>query len=143
MNSTRKAACLKQHISKSKTMSGFGLIELMLVISIIGILAGFAFPSLQSMLLQSKRSDAHHLLKLNESRLTKCLTLAGSYDDNCRLLTTSKEGLYSLQTALTAQTWTITAVPVPTESQRNDTDCATISLNHIGVKSSTGGGSCW
>ena len=30
-----------------------------------------------------------------------------------------------------------------TDAQVSDTDCATLTLNHVGAKGSTGGGECW
>lgn len=135
----------KQRLTQRNKMAGVTLIELVIVTAIIGILGAVALPSFQSYAMSAKRGDAHHLLLVNETRLTKCLTLAGSYDNGCKLITTSKEGYYNLTSTLTIQTWTLSAVPVAGRSQANDTDCGTLTLTHIGVKSATGssGANCW
>jgi len=129
---------------KNKT-AGFSLVELLIVIVIVGVLASLAIPSYQHYMTVQRRADAHHLLLFNNSQLAKCFTLAGSYENDCNLLTTSKDGYYELSTNLTATTWSITATPVSTEAQSKDDECKSIVLNHIGIKSATGtnSGNCW
>ncbi len=41
---------------------GFSLIELMIVVAVIGVLAGIAFPSYQSYMRRSNRADAQQLM---------------------------------------------------------------------------------
>lgn len=136
---------LKLEQRASKHEAGVTLIELMIVMAIVGVLVSFAMPSYQDFILKERRTDARHLLLANDSRLTKCLTLAGSYENNCRLLTTSKEGHYRLDAQITAQSWTISAVPIAGGAQSNDTDCQSLTLTHIGRRSATGTDAthCW
>lgn len=131
--------------NSSRKSIGFSLIELLIAIAIVGLLASVAVPSFQQFITNERRGDAHHLLLANSARLTKCLTLAGGYNTNCNLITTSKQGYYELDTDLTLQTYTITASPIVGSAQANDTGCQSMSLSHIGIKSATGDSAdnCW
>src|SRR6218665_981002 len=53
-NSRTEDRPMKQH----RMQSGFTLIELMIVVAIIGIVSGLAYPSLKEQLAQSRRADA-------------------------------------------------------------------------------------
>lgn len=128
--------------------AGVTLVEVVIVVAIIGILAGFALPAYTSHIQQQRRMDAHQMLHENASRLQRCLTLAGAFNGPCNLLTTSIEGHYTLSstlTTLTTQTWQLTVTPATGSPQANDTDCQTISLDHRGNRSATGGATetCW
>jgi len=113
--------------------AGFSLVELLIVIAIVAIVAAVALPNYQNYMVSQRRADAHHLLLFNNSQLAKCFTLAGSYENDCNLLTTSKEGYYELSTNLTATTWSIVATPISTEAQSKDDECTSIALDHIGL----------
>lgn len=67
---------------KSRYSKGITLIELMIVVVIIGVLAGIAYPSYRNYLVQSRRSDAQTILlrvaALQEKFYADCSTYAGS-----------------------------------------------------------------
>ena len=136
-NSTPQKQC--------KKIAGFSLFEILIVLSIAMILLAVAVPNYHRFVTKERRTDAHNLLLANGSQLTKCLTLAGSYDSNCRLIVESKDKYYVLNTELTQTTWTITALPNPDKAQIDDDECQSITLNHLGVKGSSAAtpSACW
>jgi len=119
-----------------KKLNGFTLVELMVVVSIIGILAGVVYPSYTSYVKKAKCADG----------IDSLLTLAGfmeefymnndSYEDAA--VPTASEaspgGFYELSISeQTAYVYTLKATPVDTEQK-------TLSLNSLGQKSESGGG---
>lgn len=123
---------------------GFTLVELLVAIAVVGILTSLAVPRYVHYIEKQRRVDAHHLLLENRSRLTRCFTFAGSYTD-CRLRTDSKQDHYTLNTNITATTWTLSAVPAVNSKQVGDTDCTAFTLNNLGERSATGDAAeqCW
>lgn len=123
---------------------GFSLVELLVAIAVVGILVSIATPRYTHFIEKQRRVDAHHLLLENRSRLTRCFTFRGSYTD-CRLRTESKEEHYTLNSSITATTWTLSAVPDANGKQKGDTGCTAITLDNKGERSATGdeAGQCW
>jgi len=128
--------------------SGFSLIELMIVVAIIGILAGIGIPAYKSHILKSHRADAHATLLDLAARQERFIAQnPAGYATNISAgtglnlgRTTSREGYYNLTVAADATSYLLTATA--TGGQANDTDCATITFSSTGVKSGTTG-DCW
>lgn len=79
---------LMNHIASSRSASpmayrrraaGFSLIELMIVVAVIGILAGIGFPSYKSYLQRSNRSSAEQLIMEIVSKQGQYILDARSY----------------------------------------------------------------
>ena len=125
--------------------SGFTLIEVLIVVAIIGILGAIAYPSYGQYVRETRRTDAHFALLSGAQAMERCRTTNFSYT-GCTVPSGSTEGYYTVAlTTQTANTFTITATA--TGVQTNDTDCATITLDHIGTQGPLGDSGaeseCW
>ncbi len=137
-----------------QTEKGFTLIELMIVIGIISLLAAITYPSYVDSTRKSKRADARIALVEAAARQERAYTQGGSYLGNSdikRLVTnsdgkSSPDGYYAMSVDTSScssdgSCFTITATAQG--GQASDTECKSLSLNHLGQKTSKGGGDCW
>lgn len=136
-------------------IKGFTLIELMIVVAIIAIIAGIAYPSYMESVMRSNRADAKVEINDVAQRLQRCFTLYNDYThSNCTVhgqLTggnkiTSDEGFYELSlTAVSATTYTLTASPVAGRTQAKDSKCKSFTMTHTGAQGATGDDTtqCW
>ncbi len=120
----------------------------MIVVVIIGIITAIAYPSYMQSVLKSRRAEGKALLldAANRQERRFADTTPNAYSNNMTDLgyaaspAISENGYYSLaSTATNGFTLTVTAIG----SQARDTECATMSINALGQKTSTGGGQCW
>jgi type IV pilus assembly protein PilE len=137
--------------------SGFTLIELVIAVAIVSILAAIAFPSYQTYLRKSRRSDAESFMAdvvaKEQQFLLDRRTYATSITD-----TTANGGLglsvpssvstyYSFSSPnVTVVTSTIpptfTLKLTPKGTQASDT-CGWLQIDQFGNKSASGGSTCW
>lgn len=133
----------------NKVAHGFTLIELMIVVAIIGILAGIAYPAYLKQVQKSNRSDAKVALNEAAQRMQRCFTAHGKYDtadgvcvvvDNLQDADgiISTERFYQVKIADTADlgsaTYKLTATPVAGGRQDSDDECDRFTLNQLGVR---------
>lgn len=136
---------------------GFTLIEIMIVVAILGILAGIAWVNYSDNVMQSNRSDAHATLNDVAQRLQRCYTTHASYtDDDCEVYgeldddgtIESPEGFYEItidNDTDTTYTLEANAIRAP---QTNDEDCIdnasgddnAMTLTHTGARAPE---ECW
>lgn len=127
-----------------KRLSGFTLIELMIVVVIIGILASIAYPSYINFITKSNRAEAHAALmkvaNLQEQYYLDNKTYATDLTDlglNASPFLTDN-GIYEVSSAGTSQ-FTVSAKALGAQATR-DTSCGTITITDTGVKAP---GGCW
>lgn len=151
-----------------RSMRGFTLLEIMIVVAIVGILAAIAVPSYTSYVTRGKRAVAKAVLTEVASRQENFFTDRRQYsatlaalgytvdgaDDFCVIAdTTSRstctDATYKVAMTTTSLsgrvvTFTITATPQGAQARR-DTDCTSLTINNTGTKTATGANSaeCW
>jgi len=133
---------------RQNTQNGFTLVELMIVILVIGILAGIAYPSYQESVIKSKRADAKSALLELSVFMERYYTTKGCYNtpDSTSLAcvasnaaptlpftTTPKSGTanYDLTVAATPTSFTLTATPRTNTADK----CGALTLDNTGIKS--------
>ncbi len=139
------------------THRGITLIELMIVVTIVGILASVAYPSYREYVVRSGRTEAKVALSQAASDLEKCFTRNMRFTSNagdCPVADraaagfVTEDGKYRISVvdaaALTATTFVLTATPQGAQS--DDAECGNFTLNERGVRGISGSGTvarCW
>ncbi|MGH8353071.1 MAG: type IV pilin protein [Pseudomonas sp.] len=139
-------------VGQLRRSAGFTLMELMITLAIVAILATVALASYRGQVVRSNRAAAEGFMLEISSKEERYLL------DN-RQYATSLAGLGMTVPAEVSGNYTVTvadndtgsSVPgyiiraTPIASQlAGDTDCGTLTLNHLGAKTASGSGSrCW
>jgi type IV pilus assembly protein PilE len=119
--------------------AGMTLIELMIVVVIIGIIAGIAYPNFVDYVREARRADAMGQLLTLQMAQEEYRLKNTSYADIATLGITLSSDYYTFAVSnIGAETYTLTATA--TGGQSNDTGCTTISLNQNDQKTPA---ECW
>lgn len=130
MNKNSKAA---------KKQSGFSLIELMIVVAIIGILAGVAYPSYINEVNKTKRASAATSILECASILERRFTVSQTYTTNAcdNVANESYDITITLSNSTACQSangnfncFVITA----TANNTSDKECNKLTYSHLGLK---------
>lgn len=151
------------HIDKAEhKQRGVTLIELMIVIVVLALIAGYAYPSYMNYVVDTKRTAAASILLqvadrqqqffMDNKRYSNDLTALGFaanplvIADDGRTMADAANTASTYSVALsnvTPTTYTITAAPLNGQLKR-DGDCGSLTLNQTLVKGASGGADdCW
>ncbi len=134
-------------------MTGFAMVELLIVVTVVAILVSVAMPSYQRVIVKSRQTEAKELLYTAAHRQQQFFTRNNVYttvtgEAGINVPTTSGGGYYTLTITvpIPASSYSMSAVPVPDTSQASDSECGTFTLNSLGVKTVSGSQTsppCW
>lgn len=124
---------------------GFTLIELMITVTIIGILAAIVYPAYQKYVIRANRVDAQAVMLESVLFMERYFTTNGSYADAVLPKTVSGAGKHTISFTAdpTDTAFTIRAVPV---DGYTDAECDIMTIDQTGAKTENGTGSlsdCW
>jgi len=127
-----------------KKVSGFTLIEVMIVVAIVAILASIALPAYNEQMIKSRRTDVQRLLVSRAQDLERYFTANGRYVTAAGGNTCgggdAGNSFYTVATACTDTTFTITATPVTSGAQSAD---GTQTLTHTGARGGSENSGNW
>lgn len=129
---------------------GFTLIELLIVIAILAIIAGIAYPSYQDFVIQAKRNDAQGELIKAQIEQSSHRIINPSYITNINsagLPSNDPNYTFSIESAGSSTYLMKAIVKSTSNTQVNDTDiCQTLYIDQDSNKTSNGNtdnSSCW
>lgn len=136
-----------------QTVKGFTLIELMIVITIVGILAAVALPAYQNYIIRTKRADATGVLMAATNAMERYrannFSYAGAEAGKTFSINVPSDGTqaayYTLSLVVTPRTYSITATATGSQSSALGFS-ETLTINQQGVKTWVQGSttkSCW
>lgn len=128
---------------------GLSFFELIIVLFIMSLFIAIAIPSYNQYIISTRRSDGRIAILNLAHKLERYFFENSSFEGatlaRVNMPEHSSQGFYCLRLqSITAKTYTIAAIP--TDAQKNDTECATLIYNESGKKSITGSTSaenCW
>lgn len=125
--------------------TGFTLIELMIVVTILAIIMAIAYPVYTEQVRKSRRADAISSMMATAQYMERCFTRFNAYNaaDCADPSGDSFDAYYEISVAATATTFTVTAEPKAGTDQVNDR-CGTLTVDYLGNKTPVPGSNrCW
>lgn len=118
------------------SITGFTLIELMIVVAVVAVLASVAYPAYQDSIQKSRRSDAKIALVQAAASEERWFSSNNAYTSNATNIGggLSPEGFYDVTVVAATLTYSITATAGA--DQAGDTNCETFTITQTGAKTS-------
>ncbi|AXT32502.1 type IV pilin protein [Pseudoalteromonas tunicata] len=120
-----------------RSQFGFTLIEMMITVSIIGILSAIALPAYSDHIKKARRADAQQILLQNAALLERQYSRQGQYPAAFNV--TALEFYGFTYNKVSDSAFTLTAVPTGVQTADS---CGSMTINHQGVKTAAIA-SCW
>jgi len=130
---------------------GVTLMELLTVVTVLGILTSISVPTYRQYVLRAQRTEAKSALMSRAAALERCFTRFNAYDDaGCPVAggfpEDLAEGHYQI-TAPTLEAGRFELRAVPQGGQENDSDCQTLTLDSRNARGVVGAARdatyCW
>jgi type IV pilus assembly protein PilE len=131
---------------------GVTLMELLTVVTVVGILSAISVPTYRSYVIRAQRTEAKNALMATAGALERCFTRYNAYNDaDCaaadELPRTLAEGNYQIQ-APTLDAGRFVLHAVPQGGQTEDTECQTLTLDSRNERNVANGATkdrlfCW
>lgn len=136
-----------RHRTQRRHSRGVTLVELMVVVVVVGILTGIAYPAYRQQVIRANRTEAKTTLMEIAGNLEKCYTRWHAYNSpNCTVQTTQSLAQYDIAPEVATGTTTYRLAATPKGGQTADTKCGTLSIDQIGTRrpdKGTDGRPCW
>jgi len=147
---------MKRSVTSNQRMRGVTLMELLTVVTVLGILAAIAIPSYRRYLIRSQRSEAKIALMNLQSAQEKFYLQNNAYTNNVTaaaptglgMSAASETNKYDIAVVAAAdgQSYVATASPHAGGGQTDDTQCLNFTINERGTRGVSGPGgpeTCW
>ncbi|MCB1624285.1 MAG: type IV pilin protein [Pseudomonadales bacterium] len=146
-------------LRSTHTQHGVTLVELLIVVTVVGILAAIAVPSYRAYVVRTNRTEAKVALQSHVQRLERCFVRTNNYFSPQCLEDNSGVAMYPLAvgddyvitiaaSALGAGNYDLAATPQGAQAG-DDTECGTFTIDNLGNRSVSGSASatavasCW
>jgi type IV pilus assembly protein PilE len=130
---------------RHKTLRGFTLIELMIVVAIVAILSAIAVPSYNDYIMRSRRAEARSGLQNAALWMERAMTATGNYPLQAVFPASLKAvpgGMYSIDLTPTSTAVAFTLTAAPQGAQALD-KCGSFTLTNTTVRNVTGNTAPW